>query len=693
MMFAKLNRLLAVSFLVLFAGAIGAQAKPFLSARLHPNAMMHTAASPTLYTVERAIGTTPAWVPLDVAVDGDGYVFAIDGKTNSVRKLPPSGTAAAISRTFGSEGTGNGQFMQPQRIGVDAMNYVYVLDGRKNTVQKFTRQGIFMRQWPISGDPAGMCVGPDSFIYVLTYEGRIYKFSPSGRQMGEYQHSGNNPRDIALDSSGNIYVLDSEPAIYKYSASGLYLSKMATDYQYVDWFGDGHMAIAGNTIYVGSSATGPGMNAILSFSLTGTPGASYVGFGGGNGQSIGCNGIAVDASGNLYVADLVEARVQKLTSAGVYSRQWGWASTANGQFRGPVSVTADSVGNIYVADAFNQRIQKFDSSGNYVTKWGNAGTGNGQFQMPISITAGYGDAIYVSDMMANRVQKFTSAGVFSSKFGAAGSGNGQFAGPACLDAASNGNVYVVDTGNQRVQYFKAGGAYIGQFGSGLQSGWGVAVTTNQVFVTDNNQCKVLKYGLTGTPAGSFGSEGQGYGQFGNPQAITADSAGKLWVSDTNTGLIQQFTPAGVVQNVVTPASDTYVNAGQPMGVAVSGTKLLISDIVYQQVFVLAPAASPASPAKVAVSSLCAAAAPNGGAQITFSLSASAAVDIEIDNIAGRPVRYVSGGTYNQGLNTALWDGRNSSGAKVPGGTYLVRLTARDGNGQQANSVARLNLHR
>lgn len=692
----RLNQLLVVSLLVFLVGAIAAQANPFAghSRSRAKQAQMYTAASPQLYTIERTIGTTPAWVPTDVAVDGDGYLFVIDAKTNSIRKLPPTGAVDAISRTFGSEGTGVGQFLKPVRIGVDTMNYVYVLDQEKQTVQKFTRTGIFVSQWRVFGDPVAMAVSTNNLVYILTSDNRVHRYTPSGSQVNEYQLNVNQPSDLAVDNAGNMYVLGSD-GIDKYNSSGGFISQIVSGQSYENYYWDGRLAIQGSKIYLGNSALGPGERAIVSFTLAGVPSTLYSIFGGRPGQVLGANGIAVDDTGAVYIADMTEARVQKFLAAGTYSRQWGWVGTANGQFRGPIGTAGDSAGNIYVIDCFNYRIQKFNSAGTFISKWGTYGTANGGFQLPMGIAVGFGGAVYVSDMMASRVQKFTAAGVFSSKFGAPGVANGQFQGAGCIAAAADGKLYVADMGNSRVQYFTAGGAYSGQFGSSvLHNPWGVAVTATQVFVTDDDLRQVFKFSLTGTPAGSFGSEGDSYGQFSDIKAISADSTGKLWVADAELDRIQQFTPAGALLNVVSPASAERIHSGQPMGVtAIAGNKLLISDIIYQQVYVMAPAASPAAPTKVAVTKLAAAAAPNGGAQISFALSGNAAVDIEIDNIAGRPVRYLSGGVYNQGLNTALWNGRNSSGAKVPAGTYLVRLTARNANGDQASSVARLNLAR
>jgi len=81
--------------------------------------------------------------------------------------------------------------------------------------------------------------------------------------------------------------------------------------------------------------------------------------GGGDGQFSYPYGVAMDAAGNVYVADTDNNRIQKFTSTGTYVTQWGSPGTGKGQFNDPVGVAVDAAGNVYIADAGNHRIQKF----------------------------------------------------------------------------------------------------------------------------------------------------------------------------------------------------------------------------------------------------------------------------------------------------------------------------------------------
>lgn len=87
-----------------------------------------------------------------------------------------------------------------------------------------------------------------------------------------------------------------------------------------------------------------------------------------DGQFSNPNGIAVDASGNVYVADSRNERIQKFNSNGTFITKWGSTGSLDGQFLSPMGISVDASGNVYVADTYNERIQKFSSNGEFITK-------------------------------------------------------------------------------------------------------------------------------------------------------------------------------------------------------------------------------------------------------------------------------------------------------------------------------------
>ena len=242
----------------------------------------------------------------------------------------------------------------------------------------------------------------------------------------------------------------------------------------------------------------PSGNTVASFS-----GSPYFGTNGtGNGQfGDVCHGIAVDSSGNIYVADSANKRIQKFNSSGVYQAQVGAAGTGNGQFgaSGPRGICLDSSSNLFVTDPQNNRVQKFNSSLVYQSQFGSSGTGNGQFDNPNGIAVDSSNNIFVADSFNERIQKFTSGGSYSSQFGSSGSGNGQFGIPLGVAIDSSDNIFVSDLSLNRIQKFNSSGTYVAKFGStGTLHGQlveprGIVVdSSGNIYACDNANSRVEK---------------------------------------------------------------------------------------------------------------------------------------------------------------------------------------------------------
>jgi sugar lactone lactonase YvrE len=283
----------------------------------------------------------------------------------------------------------------------------------------------------------------------------------------------------------------------------------------------------------------------------------------GDGQFKYPYGVAVDASGNVYVADTLNYRIQKFNSDGTFLTKWGSNGTGDGQFNMPYGVAVDSDCNVYVADTDNHRIQKFDSDGTFLTKWGSNGTGDGQFDMPLGVAVDASGNVFVTDFSNRCIQKFDTDGTFLLKWEYEGGD------PAGVAVDSAGVVYVADAVNCSIKKFSNGGSFLATFGSqGTGDGQfsfpiGIAVDAeDHVYVADTLNFRIQKFDTDGTFLTKWGSEGTGDGRFLFPMSVAVDLSGMVYVADLDNFRIQKFSPP--FPPVADAGGDQTVTVGWPV---------------------------------------------------------------------------------------------------------------------------------
>jgi sugar lactone lactonase YvrE len=206
-----------------------------------------------------------------------------------------------------------------------------------------------------------------------------------------------------------------------------------------------------------------------------------------------------------------------------------------------------------VADTNNNRIQGFDGTDWTVLGVGTVGSGNGQFRLPEAVAFDQTGRMYVADTGNNRIQWSTDSGTTWANFATNGTGNTQVKAPQGLALDSQGNLYVSDTGNGRVMRFDNGtpgsGVVIATSGSAsgqVGSPRGLAIdSTFRLFVTDESNSRILRISnanttVSGTSGSIVASTGVGMNQVRNPQGITIDSTGTLYIADTGNSRILRW---------------------------------------------------------------------------------------------------------------------------------------------------------
>ncbi len=267
-------------------------------------------------------------------------------------------------------------------------------------------------------------------------------------------------RGIAVDPAGNVYVTDASGdtngQVQKFDANGNFVARLGQNNGTAQGFINAYKITTDSSgnVYATDGALEPGTNVVKKFNSAGVFQFAFGSTTSAGGQFGQAAGIAVDSSGNIYVADPGAGVVRKFSSTGTSIGTIGSSGTGDGQFTNPVGIAIDSADNLYVADTGNNRIQKFNSAATFVTKWGTAGSGNGQFNTPQGVAVDTVGTVYVADTLNNRVQLFSNTGTFIEVCGTAGSGDGQFT--SAVDVASNTAgtfFYVADGDNFRIQKF------------------------------------------------------------------------------------------------------------------------------------------------------------------------------------------------------------------------------------------------
>jgi sugar lactone lactonase YvrE len=295
-------------------------------------------------------------------------------------------------------------------------------------------------------------------------------------------------------------------------------------------------------------------------------------------SAVSCSGMSVCTAVGLSL-DTGESRglIERRRVYGVtpsLALTFGTVGSGNGQLLTPLGSAVDAEGNVWVADSGNNRVEKFNSKGEYLSQFGSTGTGNGQFKKPIDIAITAGGDLLVTDGENNRVEKFNSKGEYLSQFGSGGTGNGQFTEPWGIDVAPDGNIWVADGRFYRVEEFSASGAFIRAVGSNSGSGHGqfsgprgLAVDSDgHVWVADSRNNRVQELSSTGEYLGQFGTEGTGNGQFNDPFAIAIKPSGNLLVADRRNNRVEEFSPDGIYETQFATAESEGIATG-PAGSA------------------------------------------------------------------------------------------------------------------------------
>ncbi len=629
----------------------------------------------SLPSISLVAGNTAPWEPISspsgMVRDSAGNLYFTNQTGNELIKLAPDGTSTLLAGAFAAgsaDGVGaSARFNSPSGLAIDSQGNIYVADTGNSTIRMVTQEGIVSTVAGKAGtvgisdgigssalfsNPQGVAVDVNGNLYVAdSMASTIRKIAPGGvvstlaGQGGCGQKDGVgsaaqfcNPVSVVVDGVGNLYVVDAgNRMIRKITSDGTASTLAGSVVGFQDGTGaaaqfcnpvglafdnSGNLLVSDRGCY---SNTNPVNPTIRRVTLTGlvttvagnntaafvdqTPATAFFGV---------PQGLAVDGSGNIFVADQLNSSIWEVSSSGVvtvYASDFGVTGSIDGTgasawFDRPRGIVADSEGHLYVADQFNGTIREVGASGQVTTFAGTPaaygadqdGTGStAHFSYPTGLAIDAKGNIYAADAFSG-IRVITPSGVTSTLTITAGPQRIVEATDVALD--SSGNVYVSDSGSSEILKITPAGVLsvvagsIGQPGS--VDGLGSAARFNSpsalaidamdnIYVVDTWNSTIRKidaFGNVTTIAGSAGSTGfvDGVGaaaRFYYPTGIALDSAANMYIADSSNSAIRKVTPAGVVTTVAGSVSGAATVLGalpgavnQPQYLTLVGDKTL-----------------------------------------------------------------------------------------------------------------------
>ena len=236
------------------------------------------------------------------------------------------------------------------------------------------------------------------------------------------------------------------------------------------------------------------------------------------------------------MTDFSGQSVRKFDVSGKEVLFFGEPGKGPSQFNQPSGIFVDKTGQIYVCDTFNHRIQKFDSNGKYIKEWSHS------FAGPKGI-GGDESRIYVVDTGNHKIQVFDTEGKFIKEWGSFGRENGKFQEPEGCVVDPGGYIYVADSDNLRIQKFDLNGKFLAAFNIPTWRGKNdempyLALSQGVLYASNGSEKAVLKYTLSGNLLGIYKKQGTG---FQGAAGVAVDNQGRVIVVERGIGKVARFT--------------------------------------------------------------------------------------------------------------------------------------------------------
>jgi trimeric autotransporter adhesin len=532
--------------------------------------------------------------PFRVVMDDTGNLYVAEVVFQCICKVDTSGILTIITDTTGSFGTGadgdggpalTATLSSPCGLALDTFNNVYFSDIDNNRIRKIDMSTGIISTYAATGvDGYGGDGGPATSALINIPEGLAY--SSDGRL---YICDAANNRIRYVDASGTMHTLAGQNMYFNDGIPATNAEILAPTGVVSDAAGNVYIADPQNYRVRKIDPSG----IITTFAGNGI-GNGNIPFAGDNGPATDATfnyptALATDAAGNVYIADEQNNRIRKVSTSGIVTTVAGNGSAAyygdnfaatNASLYYPSGVAVDAAGNIYIADQGNNRIRKVNTSGIIKTfagigTYGYSGDGGlavaAKLYYPVSVAVDATGNVFISDYGNNTIRKVDTSGIISSltAVGASGfSGDGdssiyaQVAYPEglCTDAA--GNLFFADQYNNRIRRIGTNGIISTVAGNGTEG-----------FSGDGGDARLAKLNL--------------------PSAVGVDNVGNLYIADeinyrvrkVNPTYLSVTTPKVLLDNVqVYPNPTQNTTTVSCANLAGTGAALSVMDMTGREVF-------------------------------------------------------------------------------------------------------------
>ncbi len=292
--------------------------------------------------------------------------------------------------------------------------------------------------------------------------------------------------------------------------------------------------------------------------------------GSGDGQFKEPFDVAVGASGDIFVLDSGNDRVEKFNEAGEYLGQFGEEGSGDGQLSSPNALAVDSKGNVFVLDTIDERIEEFDEEGGFVR------TIEDGLRTAEGIAVDRHGRVWVSATSEEDLAVFGEHGEHLKDVGSHGSEPGEFGGEVeGLTVDATGHVWVADSSGRVEEFDEETGEYLSQFGSpgagvGQISGpYRIAVDGGHVFVSEWSNSRVQEFDEEGGFIAQLGVPGEAAGDLGFPVGLAVDQAHDLLIADLSNNRVQRWSPEapGSPANFAAPSISGTPGVGSTLAVS------------------------------------------------------------------------------------------------------------------------------